>query len=591
MPASGLRVSGPARGSSAPLPVIACCVALFGGLLYLNALRNPFVYDDYRLIVENTSILNLQDLPGIVYPYMTRPLVNLSYAVDAAIWGRQPFGFHVTNVLLHMLNVVLVLYIAWLMAEDRRKQRDQLLPANASSIVIATATAVLFAAHPLMTQAVGYISGRSEVLYVALFLLAFLSARRWMLHGGKRWWLLTLCLWVLSLLAKETGVMLGLVLLCYDRFVLDDDPAQRRRRLLTLHLPLLSMALLAGVVRVAVLTEVEYPDQFTGDWRFTLVAFDVYWRYLLRVVAPRSQSIFHEILAIEDPLSIRAVVVVLGLAAWLVAAWRLRRVHSVMAFGCVWFFLMLVPSGVLFALGRGEPMAEHRAYGASVGVFLAAGSAFGMLWRQFESRDPVWRWLLYGLSTLFVVQLGARTIVRNDVWSSPVRLAGEAVAMSPDHWMPRLLLGEALRTSGRCDEAIAEYRKAIELRPQVEFGYTKLAACLIGAGRFDEAATAFEQLDAINPLSPQSTTGMGLLALLGNRPAEGREYFLRTLERNAFDPHGRHLLAFTDGALDSEGTTTLCAELKRLASTFVSNLCMPGEAPDRRPQDLEHRRP
>jgi len=187
MPASEFRASRPAAGRSVPLPVLACCVALLAGLLYLNALWNPFVYDDYRLIVENSSILNLQDLPAIVYPYMTRPLVNLSYAVDAAVWGRQPFGFHLTSVLLHMLNVGLVLYVAWLTAEDRRRQRDQFLPATASSSVIAMATAILFAAHPLMTQAVGYISGRSEVLYAALFLLAFLSARHRMLRGGRRW--------------------------------------------------------------------------------------------------------------------------------------------------------------------------------------------------------------------------------------------------------------------------------------------------------------------------------------------------------------------------------------------------------------------
>ncbi len=324
MRASGSRVSQPARGSSAPLPVIACFVALFAGLLYLNALRNPFVYDDYRLIVENTSILNLQDLPGIVYPYMTRPLVNLSYAVDAAMWGRQPFGFHLTSVLLHMLNVGLVVYVAWLVAEDRRRQRGQFLPATASSVVIATATATLFAAHPLMTQAVGYISGRSEVLYVAFFLLAFLSARYWMVHGGTQWWLATIGLWVFSLLAKETGVMLGFVLLCYDQFVLDGDLEQKRRRLLTLHLPLLSMALLAGVVRVAVLTEVEYPGQFPGDWRFTLVAFDVFWRYLSLVIVPQNQTIFHEIPAIENPFAPGALAAVVGLVALLVGAWRLR---------------------------------------------------------------------------------------------------------------------------------------------------------------------------------------------------------------------------------------------------------------------------
>ena len=567
-----------ASGSRAPLPVIACFVALFAGLLYLNALRNPFVYDDYRLIVENTSILNLQDLPGIVYPYMTRPLVNLSYAVDAAMWGRQPFGFHLTSVLLHMLNVGLVVYVAWLVAEDRRRQRGQILPATASSVVIATATATLFAAHPLMTQAVGYISGRSEVLYVAFFLLAFLSARHWMVHGGTQWWLATIGLWVFSLLAKETGVMLGFVLLCYDQFVLDGDFEQKRRRLLTLHLPLLSMALLAGVVRVAVLTEVEYPGQFPGDWRFTLVAFDVFWRYLSLVIVPQNQTIFHEIPAIENPFAPGALAAVVGLVALLVGAWRLRAVHSVVALGCFWFFLLLIPSSVLFALGRGEPMAEHRAYGASIGVFLAVGSAFGMLWHRLDARAPVWRWLLYGLSMLFAVQLGARTIVRNEVWSDPVRLSAEAVSMSPDHWMPRLLLGEALRTSGRCDEAVTEYRRAIALRPRDEFGYTKLAACLIGTGRLDEAVAAFEQLEAVSPLSPQATTGMGLLSLLRNRPAEGREYFLRTLERNPSDPQGRQLLAFVDGTLSSEETTAICAEFRRLATAFVSERCIPEDA-------------
>jgi len=395
-----------------------------------------------------------------------------------------------------------------------------------------------------------------------------------MVHGGTRWWLATVGLWACSLMAKETGAMLGFVLLCYDRFVLEGDAEQKRRRLLTLHLPLLAIALLAGVMRIAVLTEIEYPGQVPGDWRFALVALDVSWRYLRLVVVPQNQSIFHEVPAIENPLAPGGLGAVAAVVALVAAAWGLRRVHSVVAFSCVWFLLLLVPSGVLFALGRGEPMAEHRAYGASIGVFLAAGSTFGMLWSRFDARGPVWRWLLYGMSMVFVVQLGARTIVRNEIWSNPVTLSAEAVIMSPNHWMPRLLLAEALRTTGRCGEAITEYRRAIALRPQGEFGYTKLAACLIGMGRLDEAAAAFEQLEAVNPLSPQTTTGMGVLALLRNRPAEGREYFLRTLERNPSDPHGRHLLAFVDGTLSLEETTALCAEFRHFAGTFASDLCL-----------------
>jgi Flp pilus assembly protein TadD len=403
-----------------------------------------------------------------------------------------------------------------------------------------------------------------------------------MLHGGKRWWLLTLGLWVLSLLAKETGVMLGLVLLCYDRFVLDGDSKQKRRRLLTLHLPILSIALVAGLVRVAVLTEIEYPGQFPGEWRFVLVTFDVFWRYLSLVGVPHNQAIFHEIPTIENPLALRVLAAVVGLVALLAGAWRLRGVHSVMAFGCFWFFLLLVPSGVLFALGRGEPMAEHRAYGASIGVFLAAGSAFGILWHRLNARGPVWRWLLYGISVLFVLQLGGRTILRNEVWSNPVRLSGEAVAMAPDHWMPRLLLGEALRISGRCDEAINEYRRAITLRPRDEFGYTKLAACLIETGQLDEAVVVFEQLEDVRTPSPQTTTAIGVLALLRNRPAEGREYLLRTLTGSPDDPQARQLLAFVDGTLGAEETAALCAEFQRLVVTFASDSCEASKTPSAR---------
>ena len=569
--------AGPAEGHlPSRVVLLAFAIASVAGALYIGALRNPFVYDDYRLIVENPSILNIQDLRGILYQDMTRPLVNLSYAADVIVWGREPFGFHLTSILLHMFNVGLVLVLTWHIAEDRRKQGGQRLPAT-SSTVVATSVAVLFAAHPLMTQAVGYISGRSEVLYSAFFLLAFLSARRWMLQGGALWWFATCGLWVLSLLSKETAVMLGAVLICYDHLVLHDDGAARRGRLLKLHLPLLASACLLGIIRVTVLSEVEYPDAPPGDWRFALVAVDVVWRYAQLIAIPRGQSIFHEVPAIDDPFAMGSLVAVLGLAALLALAWRLRRLQSLIALGCVWFVMLLIPSGVLFALGRGEPMAEHRVYGASVGLFLAAGSAFGLLWRRFQRRGPMWRVMLYAVSALFLIQLAGRTVVRNAIWSDPVRLSSEAAALAPDHWMPRVLLGEALRTTGRCSEAAVEYRRAIALRPQLEFGYTKLAACLIAQGRLEEAAAVFEQLAAVRPLSTQASTGSGLTALLRNRPHESREHLLATLRRNPSDPQGRELLGFVDGTLGLDRTLALCAELRILAPAgFVWDRCPNG---------------
>ena len=99
--------------------LVACgLAALLGGVVYLNALRNPFIYDDYHTVVENGSIAHVTDVRAIVLDAVTRPLVNFSYAIDRAMWGARPLGFHVTNVLLHMLNVVLLFQLARRFGKD-----------------------------------------------------------------------------------------------------------------------------------------------------------------------------------------------------------------------------------------------------------------------------------------------------------------------------------------------------------------------------------------------------------------------------------------------------------------------------------------
>src|SRR4051794_14785771 len=87
--------------------LVGLTAAGLGALVYVNALHNPFVYDDHRTILDNASIRTLTDVRAIVLHEMTRVLVNVSYAIDRATWGSAPFGFHVTNVLLHIVNVLL----------------------------------------------------------------------------------------------------------------------------------------------------------------------------------------------------------------------------------------------------------------------------------------------------------------------------------------------------------------------------------------------------------------------------------------------------------------------------------------------------
>ena len=130
-----------------------CAAAvLFAGLVYLNALDNPFVYDDYRTIVDNGTIVDLTDVRALMLHDASRPIVNLSYAIDHAIWGGRPFGFHLTNVLLHMLNVALLFVLAWKATEESREVgKSGSIEVGMRPFVVAFVAASLFAVHPMMT--------------------------------------------------------------------------------------------------------------------------------------------------------------------------------------------------------------------------------------------------------------------------------------------------------------------------------------------------------------------------------------------------------------------------------------------------------
>ena len=112
--------ASPAATRTARFGWLAALAAACSALVYVNALDNPFVYDDFRTVLNNPSIEDVWEVSAIVYREMTRPVVNFSYAVDRAISGGSLLGYHVTNVLLHVLNVLLLFQVARRTVEDQQ---------------------------------------------------------------------------------------------------------------------------------------------------------------------------------------------------------------------------------------------------------------------------------------------------------------------------------------------------------------------------------------------------------------------------------------------------------------------------------------
>ena len=165
----------------------------------------------------------------------------------------------------------------------------------------------------------------------------------------------------------------------------DGTFVERRRRLLTIHAPLVGFALLAGIVRLIIFARIEYPGQVSLHWSYVLLELDVIRRYVWMLIVPSGQALFHEVapVGILHPRALLAVIVVGSIVA---VSWTLRRVDWTVGVGLLWFLLVLVPSSALIALDQGEPMAEHRIYLASCGIFLAIGAGVQRIGEHAEPR-------------------------------------------------------------------------------------------------------------------------------------------------------------------------------------------------------------
>ena len=557
---------------------IPLSLAVVGWAVYINSLTNPFVYDDFRLIVENRTLVAPTSVQAIVWHDITRPLVNLSYALDAAIWGLRPLGFHVTNVLLHAVNVALVFFCAMALTRDDRARRrteggasptEQEKAGDDGSRLIAVVCALLFAVHPMLSQAVGYVSARSDLLCATFVLLTFLAARRFLLGGGWPWAAAALAAWLLGLGAKEVAAMLPLALLAYDSLVLPRLATGRRRALL--HAPLLTMVAVAVGVRVWVLRQVEYDAGAGFDWTLAFVAADAFRGYLQLLVWPTGQTIFHALAPIDHFFDPRLVISLALFGGLMALAWSLRRVSTLLLFGLIWFVIFLVPSGALFVLGRGEAMAEHRVYLASIGVFLVAASSVGIVLGSMSREAQALRWVTLAAVGVVVLQLGGRTLLRNAVWADPVTLWQESAQRAPEHWLPHLMLGETLRVRSGCAKAEPEYRLAIQFAPEESFAYTKLGGCLIERRAFDEAQSVFVALRQVAPTSAEGPTGLAIVAMAKGAPLYSQAYLKEALVRDPDAVLPRQLLVSLQEPGDPAAALRLCREIKALAPNTPGN--------------------
>lgn len=414
-------------------------LALLLLIVWGPALTGPFQFDDHAVIVNYGAVHSLSAWwdaqPGI------RPLLKLSYALNWTL-DPAPFGFHLVNLLLHALNAVLLL--AWL---------RRVLPAGRQSELplLAPLATLLWLLHPVTTEAVTYISGRS-VLFSSTFMLAALLA----LAGDHRrapWWAAVFTL--LALAVRETAWVLPLLLLLVEwlRGRSTRVALQRTAPAFVVVVLLALAALLEPGHQRMLQVSLGARDLGTQLWTQPEA-----WRWLLQqallLQAPNMDPDI-PVRTGATPLLIAQLLLWLGVAA--VALWRVLAARSWLAGGVLWFFLVLAPTNSL--LPRLDVANDRHLYLALAGPLLAAVFLAMHGLRRVRAPIPA------VVAVLVLLAFAAATFSRNLDYTSEVSLWQRTAQQSPGKSRVWNNLGMACQQAGDTECARAAFDQALELDP------------------------------------------------------------------------------------------------------------------------------
>jgi protein O-mannosyl-transferase len=495
------------------LPVALLGLATF--LCYANSLQGVFLLDDRVAVVEAATIRSI-DWTGWVHSF--RGLVDLSFALNYAAGGLNRFGYHLVNVLVHLLAGLTLFGLV------RRTLESPRLAGRYAGVgtALAAAIALLWLVHPLATQAVTYIVQRYESVAALFYLLALYCFRRGCdSRRPAAWWVAVVLCYALGLRSKEIVITLPLVLLWYDRaFVAARwrDVLQRRR----LYVALLAVgAWLAGQV---VLTDLRIlgeqalsgeQDIAHGQAALTVPGLSpvkyflsqpgVLLHYLRLSVMPTQQCFdygWQPRETVGEILPPLMAVSALGLAT----LWCAKHRPAFGFLGGAWF-LVLAPTSSFIPIQ--DLAVEHRMYLPLAAVLAGLVIAGYEIWMRCLALPHLSagvrkfvRWSAPLLLALAAVSFAAETVMRNRLYQSAINLWTDVCIRRPDFWRGHFHLSKALYEDGDVEGTLQELSSAIRLQPGISDPWATRGTVWVRLGKLDEALHDFSRAIDIDPDLP-----------------------------------------------------------------------------------------
>ncbi len=508
MPPPALRRrTVPHRVASAVLHgalVLVLTISTF--LVFIPVLRCGFVYDDVVTIVGNRLIDTLT--PAAVARLFAGfhqndyyPVLYLSLAIDRAVWDFNPIGFHLTNLVLHILNVLMVYALVHRVVFRRMVGAGETV--GASRWVIATVAAVLFAVHPNHVEPVAWLSGRKVLLAGFWGLLAvhsYLTAPARPVR--RRSFVLASCACTaLACMSNVYALVVPAFVVLSDRYVAGQAWWTAVRR----NWPFGSIAVVAIIFKIASrIGGVEKPGPFGSRLEWLTATVCTYGLNVRSLFTRGGRNVlypYHPVETFADP---RFVFGVTAILTTFILIWALRR-RSLWMYGLCWFLFALAPTS---QLARHHILrADRYLYLPDVGSCLLGGLLFALVigW----SKRVVWRVPVSVACLILLARLAIASNHRAGDWRDDATLWAASLAQDERNADAHQSLGCARMRQGRVEEAERHLRRAIELNPRHPDAYNTLCVLLTDRGEIDGAVAAGTLAVQIRPDYAEAKFNLG----------------------------------------------------------------------------------
>jgi tetratricopeptide (TPR) repeat protein len=517
---------------------IAAAISLITFIVYLPALRNEFVmWDDSRYVVVNTHIhsLNAAFLKWAFFDFYAsnwHPLTWLSHAVDYAVWGLNPLGHHLPNNILHAVNTFLVVLLTMQLIKMRKEASNATGPSeflNERAILLtAGMTGLLFGLHPLHVESVAWVAERKDLLCALFFLLSILeyihyvagtgnelfSAKMVSLVSNKHY-LFSLGLFVLALMSKPMAVTLPAVLLLLDWYpFFKIESLKSFKGALIGKIPFVVLSLISSIITVSAQQQALVPTDRVPIMTRALVAFQSLIMYLGKMVWPINLEPLYPYPKAVSFLSFTYLFAIMLVIVISAACFIIAKKRRFLFTAWTYYFVTLLPVIGIVQVGA-QSMADRYTYLPSLGPFLIMG--FGVAWTSAKmSALKKGRVIVQFLSATFALVIFVAaisiTIEQIGIWKNGIIFWSYVIEKEPEK-IPLAYLnrGVAFKNSGRLEEAIRDYDRAIALNPSYAKAFYDRGVAFNSMEQVDKALADFDRAIKLDPFYVLSYNQRGLL--------------------------------------------------------------------------------